>query len=715
MRTRWWQLTVAALVVGLLGFCPAVPAAVADDETAPTGIAEQGAPPAPTAETKAPEQPAGAKAARKDESPAALGQEEPEIEVEVVGKKVGEQPVQSLAPTTGEVITSINAAELKATGETNLADALEFLPGVTVTHQGRRFETFVNVRAASTPVVLLDGALISSGIFANRILYTLPFSAIERVDVIRSSSSLIYGPQALSGGVVNIVTRSGRGKTKGEYRAYDEVGSFDYRHFGIGVGQGDADSGQYLVADHDNANSNLEFGGHALQRLFLKLDQNLRNGDPLKFSIMSVDGRRRFDVWDKDWQIFAKTAPAYWGIDPYREKVATLAYSHPFSPQNNTGLDLLFWWRYQFYHNFTYGGPVQPAKLPATTFYDEAGNIYGQNVMFRLQPARDHYLRVGMEHWRLDGYTQDFVLQKDRTTLVPQPRVPYWTSAAGSQPAASRLLGYYAQDEWAIKQGTRFFYGGRYEIPGLGLHNALTYALGLEREMGAQATLYAHLGTGVSYPTPSALASNPKLRTQTSDNIDVGIERRFSFLQGRVGWFRSAVSNYFVSYLKTGGDVSKSTDYIQVQADYTRSGWEAELEGAVPSAQSLRYFANYTLLHQDVGRIPMAEGRPLQLAVPPRGQFSLGLRWSSPDALTRLALSYTNVDAQLARSGYYALAYPLPGYHYANLTASRELGAGWALSAAMNNMFDEDYESQPGFPRPGRNYVFGISRSGSFK
>jgi outer membrane receptor protein involved in Fe transport len=110
----------------------------------------------------------------------------------------------------------------------------------------------------------------------------------------------------------------------------------------------------------------------------------------------------------------------------------------------------------------------------------------------------------------------------------------------------------------------------------------------------------------------------------------------------------------------------------------------------------------------------MVEGRPLQLAIPPKGQFSLGLRWS-PDRRTRLALSYTNVGDQIARSGYYSMAYPLLGYQYANLTASRDLGAGWKLNAALLNMFNESYETQPGFPRPGRNWTLGLSRTASMK
>ena len=56
----------------------------------------------------------------------------PEIEVEVIGKKWGEQSVPSLAPSTAEVISVIPAQEIEAVGETTLADTIQFLPGVDI-------------------------------------------------------------------------------------------------------------------------------------------------------------------------------------------------------------------------------------------------------------------------------------------------------------------------------------------------------------------------------------------------------------------------------------------------------------------------------------------------------------------------------------------------------------------------------------------------------
>ncbi len=47
-------------------------------------------------------------------------------------------------------------------------------------------------------------------------------------------------------------------------------------------------------------------------------------------------------------------------------------------------------------------------------------------------------------------------------------------------------MSYIAQDEWSITPHTRFLYGGRYQVPGMGLDNTFTYAFGVEHDLGTQ-------------------------------------------------------------------------------------------------------------------------------------------------------------------------------------------------------------------------------------
>ncbi len=111
---------------------------------------------------------------------------------------------------------------------------------------------------------------------------------------------------------------------------------------------------------------------------------------------------------------------------------------------------------------------------------------------------------------------------------------------------------------------------------------AFTYALGLEHDLAHQAAVYAHYGTGYAH-YGTGIAYTPIQEDETSDNVDAGIEKHFSqSLIGRVGWFRSAMSNYPITYLS--GDY-----YVQVPAGFTQSGLEAELKGTIPAVRVPKY------------------------------------------------------------------------------------------------------------------------------
>lgn len=77
-------------------------------------------------------------------------------------------------------------------------------------------------------LILVDGRPAGATSLGN-----LPQSGIERVEVVKGSSSSVYGASAM-GGVVNVITRRSRDEIKGE--AYARVGSFETVRAGFRVG-----------------------------------------------------------------------------------------------------------------------------------------------------------------------------------------------------------------------------------------------------------------------------------------------------------------------------------------------------------------------------------------------------------------------------------------------------------------------------------------------
>lgn len=90
----------------------------------------------------------------------------------------------------------------------SLADALERVPGVTITRLGARSESLVNVRGFDSRQVplFIDGVPIYVPYDGNIDLSRLGIRDVDRVIVTRAGGSVLYGANAL-GGAINVVTR----------------------------------------------------------------------------------------------------------------------------------------------------------------------------------------------------------------------------------------------------------------------------------------------------------------------------------------------------------------------------------------------------------------------------------------------------------------------------------------------------------------------------
>ena len=112
-------------------------------------------------------------------------------------------------------VTRIPAEELARTPHATLADVLRRSPGFAVIDfDGLGFDPQVMVRGfygggeAEYVVVLIDGRPVSqlqSGLVAWDVLP--PLASIEAVEIVRGSTSPLYGDAAI-GGVINVITRS---------------------------------------------------------------------------------------------------------------------------------------------------------------------------------------------------------------------------------------------------------------------------------------------------------------------------------------------------------------------------------------------------------------------------------------------------------------------------------------------------------------------------
>ncbi|MFA5902085.1 MAG: TonB-dependent receptor plug domain-containing protein, partial [Hyphomicrobium sp.] len=119
-----------------------------------------------------------------------------------------------------------------------VADALRSLPGVEVSTSGTQGNlTQVRLRGAEAnqTLVIIDGIEANNPTDGEFDFSNLDATDIERIEVIRGPMSGVYGSSAV-GGVINIVTRGGRGPLT--FRASTEGGSHGTSDFAGGFSAG---------------------------------------------------------------------------------------------------------------------------------------------------------------------------------------------------------------------------------------------------------------------------------------------------------------------------------------------------------------------------------------------------------------------------------------------------------------------------------------------
>jgi vitamin B12 transporter len=105
--------------------------------------------------------------------------------------------------------------DLRARGITSVSDALRGVPGVAIARSGSFgavTSVFVRGGQSNYTKVLIDGVAMNQpgGAFD---WSTLTTDNVERIEIVRGPSSVVWGSDAVTG-VVNVITRSGRGGSR---------------------------------------------------------------------------------------------------------------------------------------------------------------------------------------------------------------------------------------------------------------------------------------------------------------------------------------------------------------------------------------------------------------------------------------------------------------------------------------------------------------------
>ena len=136
-------------------------------------------------------------------------------------------------------VTVITAEEISKTGATNVPQLLEFVEGAQIrSYSGNPAQSMIDLRGfgGDNPygktLILLDGRRLNRPDMSPASLMQIPLNNIESIEIIRGASSVLYGDAAI-GGVINIITKRGKGAPK--INAALTAGSYSFHDEKIGV------------------------------------------------------------------------------------------------------------------------------------------------------------------------------------------------------------------------------------------------------------------------------------------------------------------------------------------------------------------------------------------------------------------------------------------------------------------------------------------------
>lgn len=160
-------------------------------------------------------------------------------------------------------VSVIGSQDIKAIPASNALNLLNFLPGIFVERTGDFGRADVNIRGIGQRgrriSILVDGRPEKMGLFGCTITHAFPLDNVERIEVVRGPSSVLYGSEAL-GGVVNILTHEPKEGFDTDFSA--TYGSFKTEQLNLRHGGKKKGFSYYLTFDRRRSDGHRQNSGY---------------------------------------------------------------------------------------------------------------------------------------------------------------------------------------------------------------------------------------------------------------------------------------------------------------------------------------------------------------------------------------------------------------------------------------------------------------------
>lgn len=565
------------------------------------------------------------------------------------------QPIQNLVAD----MSVVTAADIRAAGQSTLAEVLQNQPGVEISSNGGPGSTAsVYLRGANAghTLVLVDGMRLGSATTGATALENIPLDQVERIEILRGPASHLYGSEAI-GGVIQIFTRSGKGTPAANFSA--GAGSFNTRTLSAGYGGESGDNRFSLQLGHKETDGisayapgndgyraqNQDKDGYRNTSLSMKLARTLTAGHEIGLDGFASQGRGRYDGY------FSST-------DYYRDQTLSTFDVYSRNRINDR-------WR----------------------------------SLVRIGAGSDHSSDYSAVQDTFNTDQNQFLWQNDLdlgpgTALLGVERLEQKVNGTTAYSVASRTIqsffaGYQAH------AGLHSFQANLRSDDNSQFGNHATGYLGYAYQFAPRWRAGAGLGSAFKAPSFNDLyypgLGNPDLRPERSRNQEISLR-----YDSGVHRFGAMVFDNQVSDLIAWAPIAPGS-YTWKPANVS----EASLRGATLSAGTLlggyRIDANLTLQNPE----DAATGKLLINRTEQHGSVKV----SRDLGVWKLAGEWILSGERYADAGN---TRKMGGYGLLNLSAAYALDKDWSFQARINNLFDKPYELAQGYGTQGVNAFVGV-------
>jgi vitamin B12 transporter len=623
------------------------------------------------------------------------------LDVVVSANRV-EQSIQK----AGSAVTIVKAEDIARTGARTLTDALRDVPGLDIQQQGGPAGLSNASLRGSKPsqvLVLIDGVRVGdpSGIAGEFDFGAILATDIERIEVLRGPQSALYGSDAM-GGVVNIITRKGKGAPKitstTEAGSYGTIssrttvsGASDNLSYAFGFGalhtHGYSAYGDRIRRITSTAPRKLERDPADKYGASGRLVWNAGEGVTLEAGVAAYWARSRLD-----------NPGAWWGFAGKDNRLdrsqQTTLEGHVKATQELFGG--------QYKHSLTAFGSLTDRKTSQLqSCYDAFWASYDCRFNYRGARVGAEYqgdLKLGAYGLLIFGARSEQEGAKTSedwfaTTPMAHPRIDK-TQTTNSA---------FALHQMTLGERLHVSLGGRVDSV-IGGQTFPTWRATAAYDLHETGTkLRASLGTGAKAPSLFQRYSQwgtPGLQAEHNFGVDAGIDQSIG---GSVKLSATAFANRYSNLIdfKYAGCPGQPNGCYYNVGRATTSGVEFAADAIlVPGEWKAR--ASYTYQHAE------DEKTHLSILRRPRNKGSASLIYSGIDKLEiEGRATFVGSRADIQNDWPYARV-RMPAYAKFDMRADYKINDTFTVFARVENLTNARYEEIRDYATPGRSFYLGL-------